>query len=115
MTSIRRLAVLSTTLLGVALCGSALAQQPAAPAAAATLAPTITVPKPSCGDKPEAVGRLASDRQKAAFTKEANTYLGCLKKFALEMDANSREYNKAALATIDLHNATAKEYQEAMQ
>jgi hypothetical protein len=115
MTSIRRLAILSTALLGAALCAGALAQQPAAPAAATTAAPTVTIPKPNCGDKPEPVSRLASDRQKASFTKEANPYPGCLKKYALEMDANSREYNKAAMATIDLHNATAKEYQEAMQ
>jgi hypothetical protein len=89
---------------------------PAAPAASATATPAAPVAaKPSCGAKPEHPGRLASDNMKRAWQRDANAYLECLKKFAMDQQAIAQEYIKSANATVDEYNATVKEFQEVAQ
>jgi hypothetical protein len=112
----------TTALLAVVAfaCGAyapgAAAQTPApAAAAAAPAAPTVTLPKPDCGEKPEHPGHLASDRQVRQWRTEANAYLECFKKFAAEQRAIALQYQEAANKLIDQYNNTVKEMQAAAE
>ncbi len=83
----------------------------AAPAPAASAAATVATPKPDCGEKPEHPGQLGSDRQKRQWRTDANAYLECYKKFAMEQRAIAQKYLETANALIDDYNAAVKEMQ----
>jgi hypothetical protein len=86
-----------------------------APAPAASAAATVATPKPDCGEKPEHPGPLGSDRQKRQWRTEANAYLECYKKFAMEQRAIAQKYLETANALIDDYNAAVKEMQAAAE
>ena len=103
--------------LAVALAGALLAhpvraQTPAAPAAVAVADPVV-LPKPDCGAKPEHPGRGASDTRQRQWRTEANAYLECFKKHAIDQRARAQQYQDAANALIDDYNAAVKEMQAA--
>lgn len=90
---------------------SASAQQ-AAPAPAA-IAPH------GCKKPGEHPGRLASDNNRRNWVKEANDYLACLKKYALEHQAiaqplfeQAKPHADAANAAIDEHNKAANQFKD---
>ena len=94
-----------------ALVSSAAAQQ-AAPARA-PIAPH------GCKKPGEYPGRLASDNTRRSWVREANDYLACLKKFALEHQAiaqplydQAKPHADAANAAIDEHNKAATQFKE---
>jgi len=87
-----------------------LGQTPAAPAA---VADPVVLPKPDCGAKPEHPGRLGSDARQRQWRKEANAYLECYKKYAMDQRARAQQYQEAANALIDEYNAAVKEMQAA--
>jgi len=84
-----------------------------APATAAPAAPAPVMAKPDCGEKPEHPGRLASDARQRQWRKEANVYLECFKKYAVDQRALAQKYLETANALIDEYNATVKEMQAA--
>ena len=88
---------------------------PAPAATATTTAATVSMPKPDCGEKPEHPGALGSDRQKRQWRTEANAYLECYKKFAMEQRAIAQKYLETANALIDDYNAAVKEMQAAAE
>jgi hypothetical protein len=97
----------AAALLAIACAASA--QQPAAPAAAA-------IPKPECVRPGEHPGKLGSDNARRAWTRGANAYLECLKKYAADQRAlaepllsQARPHVDAANAAIDEHNKAANE------
>lgn len=66
------------------------------------------------GDHP---GKLASDNARRNWVKEANDYLGCLKKYAMEHQAvaqplyeQAKPHADAANAAIEEHNKAAAEF-----
>jgi hypothetical protein len=61
---------------------------------------SMEIPKSDCGDKPEFPGRLAADKAKLAWVKNANAYLECLKKHAEGLKAAATRYQDAANAAI---------------
>ena len=89
--------------------------QQSAPAPASNARPAMAThgcKKP--GDHP---GRLASDTQRRNWVKDANDYLACLKKFALDQQAiaqplfeQAKPYADAANAAIEEHNKAAGEF-----
>jgi len=113
----RATALLVATVLACAVFALPAGAQSPAPAdpAAAPATPTITIPKPDCGEKPEHPGHLASDRQKRQWRTDANAYLECFKKFASEQRAIALQYQEAANKLIDQYNTTVKEMQAAAE
>ena len=88
------------------------AQQAASPAPAKTAIAPHGCKKP--GDHP---GKLASDNARRNWVKDANDYLGCLKKYAMEHQAvaqplyeQAKPHADAANAAIDEHNKAAAEF-----
>ena len=87
-------------------------------ATAAVFAPVpasgqVPMPPPqthSCAHPGDHPGRLASDRQKSGWEKEAVAFLECLKKFIAAQEAAAKPYNDAARAHIDAGNAAVEEY-----
>lgn len=97
----------------VALSFPSAAQQAAAPQAARAVTPH-GCKKP--GDFP---GRLASENNRRNWVKEANDYLACLKKYALEHQAaaqslfdQAKPHAEAANAAIDEHNKSASQFKD---
>ena len=94
--------------LALAFCTSA--------ALAQTAAPTAPLPldsKPDCGEKPDYPGKLASENQRRAWTKSANTYIDCLKKYVTAKQEVAQQYMKSANDAIDSYNAAIKEFEAA--
>ena len=96
-----------------ALVSSAAAQQAAPSPARAPIAPH------GCKKPGEFPGRLASDSTRRSWVREANDYLACLKKFALEHQAiaqplydQAKPHADAANAAIDEHNKAATQFKE---
>ena len=94
---------------------SASAQQ-ASPAPAPARAPIAPHACKKPGDFP---GRLASDNNRRSWVKEANDYLACLKKYAMEHQAiaqplfeQAKPHADAANAAIDEHNKAASQFKE---
>jgi hypothetical protein len=94
-----------------ALIASASAQQ--ATPARAPIAPH------NCKKPGEFPGRLASDNNRRNWVKEANDYLGCLKKYAMEHQAiaqplydQAKPHADAANAAIDEHNKAAAQFKD---
>lgn len=86
-------------------------------------APARTPIAPHGCKKPgEHPGRLGSDNSRRNWLKDANEYLACLKKYAMDQQAimqplldQAKPYAEAANAAIDEHNKAAaalKEEQE---
>jgi hypothetical protein len=104
-----RILVLAASL---SLAASAAAQQ-AAPAPARALAPH------GCKKPGEFPGRLASDNNRRSWVREANDYLACLKKYAMEHQAQAqtlfdqaKPHADAANAAIDEHNKSATQFKD---
>jgi hypothetical protein len=98
---------------GVALSLQASGQQAAAPQAARAVTPH-GCKKP--GDFP---GRLASENNRRNWVKEANDYLACLKKYAMEHQSaaqslfdQAKPHAEAANAAIDEHNKSATQFKD---
>lgn len=83
---------------------NALAQQPAAPAAA----PVVNVPPPKCEPKPEWPGRLATDSRRKLFDRELKAYKDCMNVYLDERKAHLKANEVAANAAIEEHNAVMK-------
>jgi hypothetical protein len=97
-----------------ALIASASAQQQPSPAPARAAVQPHGCKKP--GDHP---GRLASDNNRRNWVKEANDYLACLKKYAMDHQAiaqplfeQAKPHADAANAAIDEHNKAANQFKE---
>ena len=101
---------LAVALAGALLAPPVLGQTPVAPAAPAD---PVVVPKPDCGAKPEHPGRGASETRQRQWRTEANAYLECFKKHAIDQRARAQQYQDAANALIDDYNAAVKEMQAA--
>lgn len=89
-------------LVGVA--GAALAQQPAA----------TPIAPPACTKPGEHPGRLASDTRRNAWTRAANTYLECMKKFIQEQQAAYNKVAEQAKPHLDAANAAIDEYNKSV-
>lgn len=96
----------------VSLAVPALAQQ-AAPATPRTIAPH------GCKKPADFPGRLASENAKRGWVKEANDYLACLKKYAMEHQASAqalfdqaKPHADAANTAIDEHNKSATQFKD---
>lgn len=87
----------------VALAATASAQQAAAPIAPAACE------KP--GDHP---GRLATDTMRRSWTRNANAYLECLKKYISDQQAAYNAYVEKAKPHLDAANGTIDEYNKAI-
>ncbi len=70
--------------------------------------PPAAPPKHACTSPGDNPGRLASDNQRRNWTKAANAYLECLKKYVAEQKAAADPYINASNAAIDEYNAAAK-------
>lgn len=92
------------TLIAFALCTAAASAQQAAPA----IAPNACE-KP--GDHP---GRLASDNQLRSWTRNANTYLDCLKKYINEQQGTYNAMVEKAKPHLDAANVAIDEYNKAV-
>jgi hypothetical protein len=88
-----------------ALAAAALAQQPGA--SASKIAPH------SCEKPGEHPGRLASDNQRRNWVRNANAYLECLKKYALEHQNAAKPLLDQAQPHIDAANAAIDEHNKA--
>ena len=106
-------AFLLATLSFWAFIGGALAQTPPPAATPAASQASATPPKMDCGTKPEHPGRLASDTQRRVWTREANAYLDCYKKYVLNLQQVAQDATKVANDAIDTYNATIKEFEQA--
>jgi hypothetical protein len=71
--------------------------------------------KHSCTPPGEFPGRLATDRQRNTWTRNANGYLDCLKKFYKEQEALAQPYVNAAKVHIDAGNAAIQEHNDAVK
>ena len=83
----------------------ALAQTPAAPAAAEV------VPKPACGDLPEMVRKTAPDSQKRFFERALREYGSCLQGYVKERNASIAAQQKAIQGYVDGYNQLLTKYQ----
>ena len=77
--------------------------------------PALVLPRHECGAKPEHPGRDASETKQRQWRKDANAYLECFKKYAMDQRALAQQYQEAANAVIDEYNATVKEMQAAAE
>jgi hypothetical protein len=87
---------------------SVLAQTAATPPV--PVANGAVAPKPACNKPGEFPGRLASDSQIRAWTRGANGYLDCLKKYLNEQQAAAKPYQDAARVYVDAANVAIDEY-----
>jgi hypothetical protein len=85
------------------LAAAASAQQAATP-----IAP-VSCEKP--GDHP---GRLATDNMRRNWTRNANAYLDCLKKYINEQQAAYNVYVEKAKPHLDAANGAVEEYNKAV-
>ena len=98
----------------LALAPHAWAQAPA-PAAAPAAAPPAAAPAAHC-PKPDAhPGRLASDRQRAGWEKEVQTWQACMKKHIGEIQAKADQAVKTANAAVAESNAAISDYNNAVK
>ena len=102
----------------LAVTASALAQQPASPAPAPAPA-ALAIQPHGCKKPGEHPGRLASDNNRRNWVKEANDYLACLKKFAMDQQAiaqplftQAKPHADAANAAIEEHNKAANQFKD---
>ena len=100
--------------VSVALSLPAPAQTPAAPQAAASKVTPHGCKKP--GDFP---GRLASENNRRSWVKDANDYLTCLKKYAIDQQSaaqalfdQAKPHADAANSAIDEHNKSATQFKD---
>jgi hypothetical protein len=98
-----RFLLLASTL---AFASTAVAQQPA-PAGASKIAP------PSCEKPGDYPGRLASESQRRSWVRNANAYLDCLKKYAVEHQGIAKPLLDQAQPHIDAANAAIDEHNKA--
>jgi hypothetical protein len=96
----------------LALAGPVAAQQPAP-------APTRAVTPHGCKKPGEFPGRLASENTRRSWVKEANDYLTCLKKYAMDHQAaaqalfdQAKPHADAANSAIDEHNKSATQFKD---
>ena len=78
----------------------------------------IAVPGPqkhACKKPDEHPGKLASDNQVRNWTRTANAYLECVKKFISEQQAAAKPYQDAIKAHIDAANGAITEYNDAVK
>jgi len=99
---------MSKSSFGLILGLAALATFATAPASAQVQTPPPQ--KHSCTHPGDHPGRLASDRQKNGWGKEAMAFLECLKKFVAAQEAAAKPYNDAAKVHIEAGNAAVEEY-----
>jgi hypothetical protein len=84
-----------------------------APAAAAADAGK---PSPHSCEKPgEHPGRLGSDANRRKWVNDANAYLECLKKYALDQQAIAKPLLEQAKPHADAANAAIDEYNKAVK
>ena len=102
----RLLPLLAACCVGIAT--SAIAQQPAAPAAPAV----VNVPGPKCDPKPEWPGRLASDTRRKLFDREMKAYKDCMNVYLEDRKAHLKAHEQAANAAIEEHNTVMKKVAE---
>jgi hypothetical protein len=102
-----RRVLVASLIPAIALSVAASAQTPAAPPTPAA------TPKHSCVKPGEHPGRLASENQIRSWTRSANGYLECLKKFVAEQQAAAKPYQDAARVYIEAGNATIEEFNAA--
>jgi hypothetical protein len=91
------------------LAASASAQQATPPAAPAT--PIAPAPCEKPGDHP---GRLATDTMRRSWTRNANAYLDCLKKYIGEQQSAYNSYVDKAKPHLDAANGAIEEYNKAV-
>jgi len=101
--------------VSVALALPATAQTAATPAAPAAR----TVTPHGCKKPGDFPGRLASENNRRNWVKEANDYLACLKKYAMEHQSaaqalfdQAKPHAEAANAAIDEHNKSAMQFKD---
>ena len=94
---------------------AALAFAPCGVSAQTPAPAALDLPKANCGTKPEFPGRLASDKSKLQWRKDAIAYVECYKKYAFERRDLSQQmiqrYQDAANAAIAEYNAIVKDVQ----
>jgi hypothetical protein len=66
--------------------------------------------KHSCVKPDDHPGRLASDNQRRAWTRQVNNYLNCLKAYVADQQAAAKPFQDAAKVHIDAANAAIEEY-----
>ena len=84
----------------------------AASVAHAQDAGAVTPPKHNC-KLAEWPGNLASDRQKAQWRKEMESYGTCIKQYVAQQQNNAEAFVKAGNAAIDEYNNAIKAANEA--
>jgi hypothetical protein len=99
--------------VSVALSLPAAAQTPAAQQAARAVTPH------GCKKPADFPGRLASENTRRSWVKEANDYLACLKKYAVEHQSaaqalfdQAKPHAEAANSAIDEHNKSALQFKD---
>lgn len=88
------------------------APAPAAPAAAPVINPAAAAHK--CPKPDDFPGRLASDTQRRNWTRNANSYLDCLKKYIGDQQAAYNAMVEKAKPHLEAANATIDEYNKAV-
>lgn len=79
---------------------------------------TVAIPAPqkhACVKPGEHPGKLATDNQIRNWTRSANAYLECLKKFISEQQAAAKPYQDAGRVHIEAGNATVEEFNAAVK
>lgn len=72
-------------------------------------------PKHACEKPAEHPGRLATAAQARSWTRAANAYLECLKKFILDQQSAAKPYQEAAKVHIEAGNAAIEEYNNSVK
>jgi hypothetical protein len=79
---------------------------------------TVAIPAPqkhACVKPGEHPGKLATDNQIRTWTRSANAYLECVKKFIGEQQAAAKPYQDAARVHIEAGNAAVEEFNAAVK
>ena len=71
--------------------------------------------KHACVKPDDHPGRLASDNQIRTWTRSANAYLECLKKFIIEQQAAAKPYQEGAKVHVEAGNAAIEEYNNSVK
>ena len=100
----KKILVLTIAVGFAGLSAVAMAQAPAAPAAA------DVIPKPACGDLPEMVRKAAPDSQKRFFERSLREYGSCLQGYVKERNASITAQQKATQAYVDGYNQLLTKY-----
>jgi hypothetical protein len=84
-------------------------------AAAASAQPASAPVAPNACEKPgEHPGRLASDNMRRSWTRSANAFLECLKKYINDQQVAYNAYVEKAKPHLDAANGTIDEYNKAV-